>query len=102
MKSGIELISEERSEQINKHGFTQDHDLHVEVNGGLVDAAIYLMMNYSGYSDNSRFFPEKWEESWRNKFDEKGDIDSLKVAGALIAAEIDRLQHNKYLLIHED
>lgn len=95
MKSGVELISEERKEQINKHGFTKDHDFNVEKNGGLADAAIYLLLNYSGYEDPDKFFPEKWEKSWKDKFDNKGDIDSLRVAGALIAAEIDRLQYQQ-------
>lgn len=91
MKSGIELISEERQEQIEKHGFDAKHDADYEAEKQLAYAAIYLLMNYSDFQDNAKYFPANWEQSWKIKFDSKSDIEGLRIAGALIAAEIDRL-----------
>lgn len=47
MKTGIELIAEERQEQIEKHGFTTDEDYNL---GELVEGAKYaLTMNREYY-----------------------------------------------------
>ena len=81
--TGIELIKKERQEQIQKHGFDQKHDsLHVDKS--LIDAATYLLTNCGSY------FPISWSLDWKNRFDKKSEIECLVVAGALIAAEIDR------------
>lgn len=93
--TGTEMIANEREEQIIKHGYTLEHDRDIETNGGLIDGAQYLLRNYSGYEDNSKYFPEKWMDYTKEKFDMKGDIETLTVAGALIAAEIDRISLGK-------
>jgi hypothetical protein len=80
MKTGIELISEERQEQINKHGFINDAQY---TNDELTDAA----MQYIG-GDLISCWPETWNKDWYKPGDR---IEELKRAGALIAAEIDRL-----------
>ena len=83
MKTGIELMAQERKEQTEKHGFDQKHDsLHKDYS--LLDAAIYLLTGDAGY------FPTTWGYDWKKRFDKKAEIDCLVIAGALIAAEIDR------------
>lgn len=42
MKSGIELIAEERQEQIKKHGWNAEHD-HLHEDGELKLAAMYAL-----------------------------------------------------------
>jgi len=89
-KTGIELITEERcNNQIEKHGFTLEHDKQNNTHGELIDAAIFLL---SGDCDS---FPIAWDKKWWDNFSYYVESDSIKaftVAGALIAAEIDRLQ----------
>lgn len=89
MKTGIELIAAERQEQIQKHGFTKERDAQY-VNDELVDAA----MQYLG-GDLISCWPESWDKKWYKPNDPNwtgSRVDELKRAGALIAAEIDRLQ----------
>lgn len=81
MKTGVELIAEERQEQIEKHGFVDDTKY---TNDELIDAA----MQYIG-GDLISCWPKSWDEKWYKPGDR---ISELKKAGALIAAEIDRLQ----------
>ena len=85
-KTGIELISIERQEQIEKHGFDNRHDSNeFHKNGELSDAAIYAI-TLNGY-------PEKWDKQFYKKIKRKDYRKRLIIAGALIAAEIDRLNH---------
>lgn len=81
-KTGIELIAQERQEQIEKHGYTQDHDTQYTENE-LVDFATALLQNNIGYYP---WNPTLWVHVKR-----KTRLDQLAIAGALIAAEIDRL-----------
>lgn len=84
MKTGIELIAQERQEQIEKHGWNIEKDACYR-NGELIQAALFCI-------DQERFkWPRKWILKFRTKILHKTRIDQLKVAGALIAAEIDRL-----------
>jgi len=80
--SGIELISSERARQLSK-GFTSEHDAQ-HMNGELVRFAAYYAT------------PMLWRQSamlpnptWARS---KTRVQELVTAGALIAAEIDRLQ----------
>jgi len=51
-------------------------------------------------SNNDDYYPSNWDTWFKNKLDDKRarmseeefDIERLKIAGALIAAEIDRIQ----------
>ncbi len=94
MKSGIELIAEERHEQINKHGFDVSEDEYYK-KGELKKAALYCLLL------NGRYYPKNWQGWFKEKIAAKTlrlspiefDIEMLKIAGALIAAEIDRLQN---------
>lgn len=94
--TGIELIAKERQEQIEKHGFDKSHDAKKwNEDGELVQAASYLLAKPSfGCVNEVRVatYPQRWNDEYHDKFDAKTGIEALKVAGALIAAEIDRLQ----------
>ena len=84
-KTGIELIAEERQEQIEKHGWDLSHDASYS-DEQLLKAALFCI-------DQKRFeWPWGWIGYFRNKVLDKNRIEQLAVAGALIAAEIDRLQ----------
>lgn len=86
MKTGVELIAEERQEQIEKHKWDIEHDACYH-NEELITAALFCI-------DPWRFeWPWGWIENFRTKIRYKNRINQLKVAGALIAAEIDRLQY---------
>jgi hypothetical protein len=85
MKTGIELIAQERAEQIEKHGFDVENDKDYAHNE-LIKAALFAINPYQFE------WPYYWDEEFRTKIRNKpNDIERLKVAGALIAAEIDRL-----------
>lgn len=82
MKTGIELIAEERQEQIEKHGWSAEHDSFNE-NGELLQAARFAL--------GADEWPENWDLNFAEKISSKDEIGKLKVGAALIAAEIDRL-----------
>lgn len=107
--TGIELIAQERDEQIKKHCRTIANDIIVNSKYQLLDAAICLLQKHAEgrvlnenkhpieAADDSLdwvfrdFVPTDWnEEIWYNMFD-KPYKDRLVIAGALIAAEIDRI-----------
>ena len=86
MKSGIELIAEERREQIEKHGFDVTQDEFYSENE-LIKAALFAI------NPNQFEWPFYWQEKFRRKIiDKPNAIERLKIAGAFIAAEIDRIQ----------
>lgn len=87
MKTGIELIAEERQEQIEKHGYTIKKDQGY-INGQLISAAIFSLMP----NNDLIKWPEHWSQKHKYIIKAKDRIGKLKVAGAFIAAEIDRLQ----------
>lgn len=101
MKTGIELIAEERLRQIEKEGWSSEHDDRHD-NSELAFAGMVYC-----HPDPSANFVQKWwpfYETWYKPsgliFDRKnpstyeGRIRELTKAGALIAAEIDRLQRS--------
>lgn len=81
--SGIDLIASERQRQIHELGWTSDHD-DTHTNEELVSAAICYLF------EDTTICPWPWPESAWNK--DKDTVRNLVKAGALIAAEIDRLQ----------
>jgi len=88
-KSGIELIAEERREQLEKHGRTIDYDLKNNQFGQLSLAAEYLITE-DPHCELQQ--PHGWSETLWKKMKSKTELERLIIAGALIAAEIDRLQ----------
>lgn len=98
MRTGIDLISSERKRQIESEGYTPEHD-DAHDKGELADAACTLAMSDRIFEElESRFasrlhllqFMWPFEIESYKATDER--IESLAKAGALIAAEIDRLQ----------
>lgn len=85
---GAERIFTERRRQQAQEGWTVEHDQEEHPNEELLDAALcYISNAHSNFEIDADTWP--WHESWdkRSKHD---DIRSLEIAGALIAAEIDR------------
>lgn len=99
MKTGIELIAEERQRQIEVEGWTPEHD-DTHVKGEIANAAaVYAIDPMGGDASNIVDTLWPWGREWlkischENTSDNpKGRIRDLQKAGALIAAEIDRLQ----------
>lgn len=99
MKSGIELITEERQCQIEKEGYTVEHD-DDHINGELALAARCYRFAASDIesglsveevtSNYHRQWP--WEVQW---FKVSPDlVRNLVKSGALMLAEIERLKRN--------
>lgn len=91
MKTGIELIAEERKRQIEVEGWTPEHD-DAHQNEQLANAAgCYALTPTQRYFDYKRNTPYAWPWSvdfWKPSPDRRKDL--IK-AGALIVAELDRL-----------
>jgi hypothetical protein len=105
MKTGIELISEERQEQIEKHSRTTEKDVEQNEFGQLGFAAVAMASEYDangkqGGSEVSRVHhflnwkPMGWDKEIWKKMISKPYKERLVIAGALIAAEIDRLNNS--------
>jgi len=107
MQTGIELITEERARQIFVEGWTAEHDAQHEL-GELTEAALcyavvasaevrgseareWPVVMFNGFNDSLVEWP--WGHEWYKPSDDP--IRNLVKAGALIAAEIDRLQQLK-------
>ncbi len=90
METGIELIAAERKRQIEVEGWTPEHDDKVSAPGSLpMAAAAYAL----GESHKGQFIIWPWDMSWwKPGKDIEGRIRDHTKAGALLAAEIDRLQ----------
>lgn len=92
MKTGIELIAEERREQIEKHARTVEYDSKVNDNEQLaVGASMLLAMQWEEDIDRAAY-PAGWNAGICRRMLNKSYKERLIIAGALIAAEIDRLQ----------
>lgn len=97
MKTGVELIADERERQISQEGYDAQHDDDHDC-GELADAAICYALEAGSLADGftlntkSIAFLEHWpfDLGWWKPSDDP--IRNLVKAGALIAAEIDRLQ----------
>lgn len=93
MKTGAELIAEERQRQLNKEGWTAEHD-EQWINGELLDAAeAYLRYVRTGNEICFGSVPAEliwpWDSKWWKPSRDR--VRNLVKAGALIAAEIDRI-----------
>lgn len=91
MQTGIELITEERQRQIEKHGWTAEHDAEHSNNELSKAAIVYASDSQVRENSNIIDWLWPWEREWWKPTPENR-IRELQKAGALIAAEIDRLQ----------
>lgn len=98
--NGAELIAAERQRQIDSEGWSPEHD-DQWTRDELLEAAecyIYASRNSSGYEVEYDAYDINWpwDTEWFKPCPEESDrvdhIRCLEKAGALIAAEIDRLQ----------
>ena len=88
MNKAIEDIAAERQRQIEKEGWTAEHD-DEHVHGDLSMAAAAYAASASGFPDWARrTFPSQWDDDWFKPSSPRRD---LVKAGALIVAEIERL-----------
>jgi hypothetical protein len=88
-KSGIELITAERNEQIQKHGYTKEWDANY-THGELLKAADYCLNPREGV------WPTYWSSLPKYNIAKKSKIGQLACGGAFYMAENDRLGENKY------
>jgi hypothetical protein len=90
--NGIELIAKERQEQQEKHGISVKNDAQfnslMQFNGlgALPIAAIGLI------DDSFQHVPMHWDKKRLEHMRSKPYKERLIIAGAFIAAEIDRVQ----------
>lgn len=89
--TGIELITKERNEQINKHGRTPELDFENNSDGQLSEAAYMLLSVDYEEGIDPESYPEGWDKEICEKMLSKEYFHRLIIAGALIAAELDRL-----------
>ena len=90
MSTGTDLINTERQRQIKEKGWTEEHD-DVHDGGELALASMY----YACPDSHKVLISALWPEYWNTDFAKKGQstrIRDLEKAGAMLAAEIDRLQ----------
>lgn len=88
--NGIDLIKQERERQIEKEGWTAEHD-DEHTNGELIGAAVWyaLFRHPQDYKRGYGYLFWPWQKVWQKP---TNPVRDLAKAGALIAAEIDRLQ----------
>lgn len=84
MKTGIEMITERRTVQLNKLGYTPESD-KAYIKKELLGVATAI-----AHKEPS-FFPHSWRIEIYSKLANKSYVERLADAGALIAAEIDRI-----------
>ena len=95
MKKGTLLIEAERERQIIQEGYSLEHDLDNDSEELAIVGALYALPANLREGENylliDDFYPETWHKRhWKPTPDDR--IKELVKAGALIAAEIDRLQ----------
>lgn len=94
--NGVELIAAERKRQIDEEGWTPEHDNAHGAHEMAAAARCYALCSYPHYTRiMGGATPGEWpwpREWWKPSAD---PIRNLVKAGALIAAEIDRLQRKE-------
>lgn len=96
---GTKLIEQYREEQISKHNWSVQHDIDVNNDGQLVLGAVAYLLGSNPITVLTpsgpavmvaeQLWPSNWSKQWLKLSDNK--VKNLSKAGALIAAEIDRL-----------
>lgn len=94
-KTGVELIADERGEQLSKHGRTIEKDVLENKDNQLVYGAEALISKDWSYGfdneEDGNQCPANWDYDIWMKMYNKSYKKRLIIAGALIAAEIDRI-----------
>jgi hypothetical protein len=96
-KSAIELIAEERHRQIDTKGFSAAHDDEHDFGQIAAAAGCYALAGWSNTTSQELWpweEPNPWKDQDRWNITPAERINELVKAGALIAAEIDRLQRS--------
>lgn len=96
MQTGIELIAKERQEQIEKHGRTIELDVKYNEGEQLREfSALLLTEGLTGqfHEADMEYLPEGWNKDLCRKMMLKDYHHRLIIVGAMIAAEIDRINH---------
>jgi hypothetical protein len=94
--TGLEWIALKRKEQIEKHNFTSEHD-DKHNKGQLLMLAHYCILS----NNDNMPKDETWRKDYLSSFFLLPRIEQLAIAGALIAAEIDRRQRENERLIEK-
>lgn len=87
MQTGAELIAAERREQIEKHGITVESDVFQNPSGELMRGTVALLEQAVDE------FPPHWDKKLCDRMLHKSYVERLIIAGAFLAAEIDRVHH---------
>jgi hypothetical protein len=97
--TGIEMIAAERERQVSDEGWTPEHD-DTHARAELLAAAVAYAVNAEVAINGHDAWPTAqdvgwpWDEaSWKPRSDDP--VRDLVKAGALIAAEIDRIQRRR-------
>jgi hypothetical protein len=102
MMTGIELIEQERFRQVDQEGYGAAHD-DSHTDKSIAIAAEKLLQVYLDTLYQPGVGGTFWpcllanKYGWHPSRPKKPDIETLAAAGALIAAEIDRLQRAEIL-----
>lgn len=93
VSKGVAMVLKERLRQFKK-GYDAAHDATHEADGQLADAAYMILFDHTqgpGCVDDDDE-PDGWHQALALKLRKAEPVERLKVAGALLAAEIDRLE----------
>lgn len=90
--TGVDLIFKERQKQIDKHGFTAEYQAnHPEFyEDGQLLYAVRKLFDYDILGENI-LEPLNWDRDKFIKLCKKSRKERIIIAGALLAAELDRL-----------
>ncbi len=91
---GVDLIEEERLRQLTAEGWTSAHD-DKHGDGSLAAAASCLAAEGTDAEFAWPGYDVSWIKTLRDKHATTDRVRQLTIAGALIAAEIDRLQRRE-------
>lgn len=99
MSTGIDLIAKERQRQIDKEGWTKEHDAQHEDNVLAIAAASYAMPEGARtfmHTQDGNYLPIFWpfDSKWWKPCPQDR-VKELVKAGALIVAEIDKLLYEQ-------
>lgn len=86
---GVEMIAAERKRQVEMEGWTPEHDAEHTDHSLAQAAACYAVPQDRRGFLFADLWPDSWDESWWKPSADR--VRELVKAGALIAAEIDRL-----------